>query len=297
MDGFPEKVLLATDGSAGAALALRAAADLCAGAGSELHVVHVLRTFEPVPSLEGGPAADAPPRTREARELLSGEVAAAASAVGGEVEGHLREGRPEEEICALARELGAGLIVVGRRGLGTVERLVTGSVSEGVVGLAPCPVLVVKGGREAWPPSRVVVGDDTSEEARRAGELAADIAPLLGATLQLVRAFPVIVGVSGAARLAEDAAAPLRVALGRHEVSLLARARALEGRLGYRPRVSVREGEAASVLLAVAREGGEGPALVAVGRRGLGGLDRLRLGSVSTRVLRAAPGPVLVCPG
>lgn len=36
--------------------------------------------------------------------------------------------------------------------------------------------------------------------------------------------------------------------------------------------------------------------LIAGGSRGLGLLERLRLGSVSTKVLRAATGPVLVSP-
>ncbi|MEW6636950.1 MAG: universal stress protein [Actinomycetota bacterium] len=285
---------MATDGSADAALALRAAVDLCAGTGSELHVVHAWRAFEPGSRHGASLQTDVELREREARRLLSEEVAAAKASIGGEVKGHLRAGPPAEEISALARELGVGMILMGSRGLGPVERLVMGSVSEGVVDRAPCPVLVVRGG--AWPPSRVVVGDDSSEGARRAGELAARIAVLLGATLQLVRAYPVVLDASEAARLAEEVAVPLRVALGRHEAALLGRARMLERRLGYRPRTRVREGEAASVILVTAEEGGGEPALIAVGRRGLRGPDRLWLGSVSTKVLRAATGPVLVCP-
>src|SRR5215207_2777963 len=45
MEGFPAKILLATDGSEDAALAARAAADLSERAGSELHIVHVLPRF------------------------------------------------------------------------------------------------------------------------------------------------------------------------------------------------------------------------------------------------------------
>lgn len=49
------------------------------------------------------------------------------------------------------------------------------------------------------------------------------------------------------------------------------------------------------MLLGVAEERG-GSALVCVGRRGLGPLERLRLGSVSTKVLRASAGPALIGP-
>jgi nucleotide-binding universal stress UspA family protein len=55
-------------------------------------------------------------------------------------------------------------------------------------------------------------------------------------------------------------------------------------------------GDAAVAILEEAREGDEARTLVAVGSRGLGLARRLRLGSVSTKVLKAAEGPVLVYP-
>jgi nucleotide-binding universal stress UspA family protein len=232
---------------------------------------------------------------REAREVLRKQVRHA-EAAGGTVAGrYLREGRPAEEIAALASEIGADLVVIGSRGLGPVERLVMGSVSEGVIELASCAVLVVRGGHRAWPPSRVVVGDDSSRGAKKAVELAAGIAGVFGARMLLVRAHPVLMDISEAAKIAEQEPVPLQTALCRHEISLERRARAVEAVLGHRPKIRVREGEAASVILETAEEGGE-PTLIAVGRRGLGRLDRLRVGSVSTNVLRAASGPVLVSP-
>jgi nucleotide-binding universal stress UspA family protein len=57
---------------------------------------------------------------------------------------HFREGRPDAEITALAEEIGAGLIVVGSRGLGGIRRTMLGSVSDSVVRHAHCPVLVVR---------------------------------------------------------------------------------------------------------------------------------------------------------
>jgi len=65
---------------------------------------------------------------------------------GGSVkEAHLRIGeRRDEAIIHLAEELGAGLIVMGSRGLGGVRRALMGSVSDSVVRHAHCPVMVVR---------------------------------------------------------------------------------------------------------------------------------------------------------
>ena len=164
MSDFPARILVATDGSEDAALAVRAATDLSTRAVSELHVVHVWReptflSYSSVEAYEGSYA-------REEAERMLEEQAEQVRAAGGTVAGsHLREGRPAEEIAGLAGELGVGVVVIGSRGLGPVKRLVVGNVSEGVVALAPCPILVVRGGEGAWPPRRLVVGDDGSDEA------------------------------------------------------------------------------------------------------------------------------------
>ena len=64
---------------------------------------------------------------------------------GGEVAGaHARMGYPDAEIVDLAEGLGAGLIVIGSRGLGGVRRALVGSVSDSVVRHAHCPVLVTR---------------------------------------------------------------------------------------------------------------------------------------------------------
>ena len=53
-------------------------------------------------------------------------------------------GGAAEEIVKLGEEIGAGLIVVGRRGSGGMRRALMGSVSDSVVRHAHCPVLVVR---------------------------------------------------------------------------------------------------------------------------------------------------------
>jgi nucleotide-binding universal stress UspA family protein len=52
----------------------------------------------------------------------------------------------------------------------------------------------------------------------------------------------------------------------------------------------------ATWLLEAAEEGAPERTLVAVGSRGLGAIGRMRLGSVSTKVVHAAKGPILVHP-
>ncbi len=57
---------------------------------------------------------------------------------------HVRVGAVAAEICNLATEIRADLIVVGTHGRRGMQRLLLGSVAEKTVRLAPCPVLVVR---------------------------------------------------------------------------------------------------------------------------------------------------------
>ena len=54
-----------------------------------------------------------------------------------------REGQPAFVICDVADELDANVIVMGCRGIGLIEDGQTESVTNRVINLAPCPVLVV----------------------------------------------------------------------------------------------------------------------------------------------------------
>jgi nucleotide-binding universal stress UspA family protein len=58
------------------------------------------------------------------------------------VRGFIKSGPPARTIVGFAKEKDAGLIVLGSRGLGDVERFLLGSVSHKVTSLAECPVLV-----------------------------------------------------------------------------------------------------------------------------------------------------------
>ena len=148
MSIFPTKVLLATDGSEEAALASRTAADIAQKTDSELHLVYVGPSLEYVgmgpPEIGDIPAPTQGQLSAEARELLDAEVEQVKVAGGTVAQAHLGLGAPDREIVDLAEEIGAGLVVMGSRGLGGIRRALMGSVSDSVVRHAHCPVLVVR---------------------------------------------------------------------------------------------------------------------------------------------------------
>jgi nucleotide-binding universal stress UspA family protein len=289
MSIFSGKMLLATDGSDDAALAARAAVDIARKTGPELHVVHA---WHSVPSTRFESYIHAQLK-REGREVLAEQVERIKGDGANVAEAHLKEGPAVDEILDLAEEVGADLIVIGSRGLGPVKRVVLGSVSEGVVHHATRPVLVLRGG--GWPPERVVIGDDGSEAAEEAGELAAGIGKMFGARVTLVRAYRKLpqMDVEGRELNARRADDELR----REERKLWELATQIQEAHEVRPAVRLSAGDPAARILEAAEEG-DAPekTLVAVGSRGLGTMRRMRLGSVSTKVLRAAKGPVLIHP-
>jgi nucleotide-binding universal stress UspA family protein len=144
MSIFPTKILLATDGSREADLAGQTAADLANKTDSELHAVHVLAS----PLATHDPSSFEPEvwaRLEQSERKTLEDVVGKIEASGGKVEGsHHASGRPDAEIVALAEEIGAGLIVMGARGVGGIRRALTGSVSESVLRHAHCPVMVVR---------------------------------------------------------------------------------------------------------------------------------------------------------
>jgi len=288
----PNRVVLATDGSEDATLAARVATDLSHRSGAVLHVAHAWRDHFQVlgyPTLEWADYSDI--YERKGGRLLEAQVDAI-EAMGVVARPHLLHGPPIDAILDLCEELGPGLLVMGSRGLGPVRRILVGSVSEGVVHHARCPVLVVRGGEESWPPERVVSGDDGSGGAGLAAELAGGIGGLCGAEDVLVRARRNPPEPIRGWR-AEDRHR-LEEMRSREEEELKERAKALERAVGRRPGVRLVDADATLALLQIAEEETPHQTLLAVGRRGLGAWGRARLGSVSTNVLRAARGPVLI---
>lgn len=302
MNTFSGKViLLATDGSQESTHAARLAITLVERLGSELHVVHV----GPMPEEYIDPRLAIPEpefwnmrRERaeeEAKPKLNEQVQKIREA-GSEVSGaHVRIGSPDAEILGLAEELGAGLVVLGSRGLGPLKRVLMGSVSDSVVHHAHSPVLVVRGnGRERdYLPGRILLALDGSDEAALAARSAVEIANATGSELHIL--FVLFTD--------ETVPYPHPYARERWEASV---ERAKHGAREFvdeqAERIESEGGKVKDAHLAfgtpeqeIVKLGEELDAgLIVVGSRGLGGVRRALLGSVSGSVVRHAHGPVLV---
>jgi nucleotide-binding universal stress UspA family protein len=151
MSIFPTKILLATDSSQESNLALSTAIDLANSTNSQLHVVTVA-PWTPDPAYAAHEASlglenyeqASEAIGKDAQEILDNQVRKIEEGGGTVQEAYSRKGRVDQEIVDLGEEIGAGLIVMGSRGLGGLRRALIGSVSDSVVRHAHCPVMVVR---------------------------------------------------------------------------------------------------------------------------------------------------------
>jgi nucleotide-binding universal stress UspA family protein len=83
---------------------------------------------------------------RSAMEQALGAAAVTFEGVVKKVERQVLSGHPVDALVGAAAAPGVDLVVVGARGIGTLKRVVLGSVSEGVLRHVDRPVLIVKTG-------------------------------------------------------------------------------------------------------------------------------------------------------
>jgi nucleotide-binding universal stress UspA family protein len=133
-------ILLATDGSKYSSSAAERAIDFADAYKGALKVLSIVD----VPSEFYGEAPEVvEDMIKKARAYVE-EACKKAEARGVRAEGFVREGETPEVIISLAKEESASTIVMGSHGRTGLKRLLMGSVTEKVIGHAPCPVLVVK---------------------------------------------------------------------------------------------------------------------------------------------------------
>jgi nucleotide-binding universal stress UspA family protein len=278
------KILVATDFSEPARVAVQRAGLLAAARGAEVVILHA---FDP--AAYDRVTEDALAEERTALRLLLDEACGGLARQGVSASSELVEGRAEEVIAHAAAAGGADVVLIGAHGRTGLRRVLLGSVAERLVRSCHVPVLVARG-RAAGSFARVLCATDFTEHAERALEAALELTSPGGRVDVLhVTQLPTYstddLRVMAAATLIADLEAEAR----RSGDQLLARHRR-EG--GVTVTFEHEHGRTRDAILA--RLEGGAHDLVALGSHGRSGAARLFLGSVAEAIIRHAPCSVLV---
>lgn len=214
----------------------------------------------------------------------------------------LREGTPAEEIIRAALDERAELIALSTHGRSGVSRWLFGSVAEKVVRGAPVPVLLMRAfekgpqgvplpsGPKEIPFRRVLVPIDGSDLSFQALPLAADVAKLFGAEIDVLCVEepplpPLGVELPPVSRHSSPGA-ETRAAVEKAVNEL--RTRGVESMPHALPCV----GDPGALILSTAEANRSD--LIVLATHGRGGLSRFLLGSVTERILRHSTLPLLI---
>lgn len=172
----PYVIVVGVDYSDTSALALEKAFDLAAEKErGEVHAVNIVRNYGDYVEVEGPTPMPYRLSMAEAQKRLhehvSDRVAGYTQRTGksfSRLVSHVRLEFAAEEIAQLAADVHADIVVVGTHGRRGIRRLFLGSVAEGVVRLAQCPVLVVRPKGESGEVPKIEPPCPRCVEVRRA---------------------------------------------------------------------------------------------------------------------------------
>ena len=153
-----EKILVPLDGSEHSLRALKIAIEIAKKFDGKTTLIHVYSvgvrpivmpeptTLTPpsVPIMTPADFSKVVDAARKAGTTILTDGENTVKAEGVQVEILLKEGNTVQEILKTAKEGDFDLIVMGARGLSKIREILLGSVSDGVIRNAPCPVLVTK---------------------------------------------------------------------------------------------------------------------------------------------------------
>lgn len=140
-------IVVGTDGSDTAKLAVSVATELAKQHGAVLHLVNAYKVPSVGPGLVQAGTVGVFDETMSAEALKSASMdvlAEAAKATGDvKVESHSRRGNAADAVIGVAKDVGADVIVVGSKGMRGARRMI-GSVPNSIAHRAPCHVMVAK---------------------------------------------------------------------------------------------------------------------------------------------------------
>jgi nucleotide-binding universal stress UspA family protein len=204
---------------------------------------------------------------------------------------HVEKGSPAAALEALAEKGEADVIVLGSTHRGHFGSVAPGSVAEHLLRGARCRLMIAPKGYASRDHSEdrlrvVAVGFNGTSESRAALDEAVELARKFKGSMRVIGVMTPMPGVGAAAAAATDPSAgpDFQTQLYEAVAELPPELRALP---------VLEKGDAVQKLL---EDAGVGVDLLVLGSRGFGPVMRLLIGSVSSRVIRQAPCPVMVVP-
>ena len=281
-----ENILVPVDGSEGADAAIGHAGDIAERFDAAARVLFVADTKRDSVTTIGTEVVDA---LEEEGEQIVEPVADDLRERGVDCDTEVVQGDPATTIADYAESQGMDLVVMPTHGRDGLSRLLLGSVTEKTVRLSDVPVLTIRthdDARTSFPYENVLVPTDGSKAAGAAVDEAVDLAAALDATLHAVSvvddtSLGFDVRSASATDDLEDAA---------EEAVADVAARADEAGVENVSEQVLRGRVHQEILRYVDDNDVD---LVAMGTTGRGGADRMLLGSVTERLVRSSPVPVL----
>jgi nucleotide-binding universal stress UspA family protein len=136
-------IVVGTDGSDRAGIAVRQAMALAKMSGAELHAVNVVHAAVTVGFADSREGQDRVNIMREEVEAIRTQLLSDAEAGGISLKVHNPGGDAAKAILGTAENLSADLIVVGNRGMSGAKRFVQGSVPNTIAHNCQCDVLII----------------------------------------------------------------------------------------------------------------------------------------------------------
>jgi len=145
-----KQIVVGTDGSSGANIAVDAAIELARLTGATLHVVTARKVMSPygmAGAAEAGIAVVSIEQSNDAilaeGKLTCDQAVERADRAGVRGEAHIVSGDAADALMRVAEDTGADLLVVGNRGMSGVRRFVLGSVPNKVAHRCPTNLLII----------------------------------------------------------------------------------------------------------------------------------------------------------
>lgn len=203
----------------------------------------------------------------------------------------LVKGHTAEAIISHAEKIRPDLVVVGSRGLSDLPGYLLGSISRTVLTHGPCPVLTVKNASRDVPVS-VLLALDGSKPSMFAATYGKTWLSPEEVRLQLVSVVPDILMDISPKTLPKSRLKSLAASLRQHTEECLEQYREIFLKEGFQVTGKRLQGNPREQILEMISS--SRPQLVVMGSKGLTGLDRFSMGSVSEWVSAYSPSSVLV---